>query len=211
MAQLGPQFPGLGGHPEPVAPLDRRRRAGPVRRTGRPLQGRGGRRRRRDRAPARAARPGRALPELVPALRARATGPRPRPPGAWTTTAARCGWWPTTRTSARLELRIPGADVSPHHCAWRCSSAPPCGASRSGSSLRRRCEAPAGRPRPAPAPRRCPGTSSRRPSASSASAAARDLFGSAFVEHYAAARRVEAAACHRFVSDEERARYLAQV
>ena len=44
-----------------------------------------------------------------------------------------------------------------------------------------------------------------------ASAAARDLFGSAFVEHYAAARRVEAAACHRFVSDEERDRYLAQV
>ena len=43
------------------------------------------------------------------------------------------------------------------------------------------------------------------------SAAARDLFGPAFVEHYAAARRVEAAACHRFVSDDERARYLAQV
>ncbi len=45
----------------------------------------------------------------------------------------------------------------------------------------------------------------------STSAAACDLFGSAFVEHYAAARRVEAVACHRFVSDEERARYLAQV
>jgi glutamine synthetase len=44
-----------------------------------------------------------------------------------------------------------------------------------------------------------------------ASPTARDLFGPAFVEHYAAARRVEAAACHRFVSDEERARYLAQV
>ena len=44
-----------------------------------------------------------------------------------------------------------------------------------------------------------------------ASAAARELFGPAFVEHFAASRRVEAAACHRFVSAEERARYLAQV
>jgi glutamine synthetase len=45
----------------------------------------------------------------------------------------------------------------------------------------------------------------------SASTVARDLFGSGFVEHFTAARRVEASACHRFVSDEERARYLAQV
>ena len=29
-----------------------------------------------------------------------------------------------------------------------------------------------------------------------------------FVEHYAAARRAEAAACHRFVSLEERDRYV---
>ncbi len=40
------------------------------------------------------------------------------------------------------------------------------------------------------------------------SAAARALFGPAFVEHYATARRAEAAACHRFVSTEERERYI---
>ena len=40
------------------------------------------------------------------------------------------------------------------------------------------------------------------------SAAAHTLFGPAFVEHYAAARRAEAAACHRFVSTEERERYV---
>ncbi len=44
-----------------------------------------------------------------------------------------------------------------------------------------------------------------------ASAAARELFGPAFVEHFAASRRAEAAACHRFVSAEERDRYLDQV
>ena len=41
-----------------------------------------------------------------------------------------------------------------------------------------------------------------------ASTTARELFGAAFVEHYAAARRAEAAACHRFVSPEERDRYV---
>ena len=40
------------------------------------------------------------------------------------------------------------------------------------------------------------------------SATARELFGAAFVEHSAAARRAEAAACHRFVSSDERNRYV---
>jgi len=40
------------------------------------------------------------------------------------------------------------------------------------------------------------------------STTARELFGPAFVEHYAAARHAEAAACHRFVSPEERDRYM---
>jgi glutamine synthetase len=42
----------------------------------------------------------------------------------------------------------------------------------------------------------------------SESAAAAALFGSAFVAHYAAGRLAEAQACHRFVSAEERLRYL---
>jgi glutamine synthetase len=34
------------------------------------------------------------------------------------------------------------------------------------------------------------------------------LFGAPFVAHYAAGRIAEAQACHRFVSDQERQRYL---
>jgi glutamine synthetase len=37
------------------------------------------------------------------------------------------------------------------------------------------------------------------------------LFGAAFVEHFVASRRAEVAACHRFVSAQERARYLDSV
>ena len=44
-----------------------------------------------------------------------------------------------------------------------------------------------------------------------ASSAAKELFGPAFVEHVAQARRAEVSACHRFVSAEERDRYLDHV
>jgi len=112
-------------------------------------------------------------------------------------------------TSARLELRIPGADVSPHHCA----------ALFLGSALwgiEERLEPPP--PVHPPDDGRIDTSGARLPrdlvEAAErfwSSKVARDLFGAAFVEHYAEARRVEAVACHRFVSDEERARYLAQV
>jgi glutamine synthetase len=45
----------------------------------------------------------------------------------------------------------------------------------------------------------------------SASAAGRELFGDPFVDHLVEAGLAEAAACHRFVSDQERDRYLAHV
>ena len=111
--------------------------------------------------------------------------------------------------TARLELRIPGADVDPHACLamflgaalWgveeRLEPPPPVVAPDDGRDA---LDAP-------PLPRDLVDASSRFES----STAARELFGPSFVEHVAAAGRAEAAACHRFVSDEERDRYLAHV
>jgi glutamine synthetase len=111
--------------------------------------------------------------------------------------------------TARLELRIPGADVSPHHCLALLLGAALWG-------IEERLEPPPPVETPAdgrmhagvaPLPRDLVEATERF----SRSDVARDIFGCDFVDHYTAARRVEAAACHRFVSDEERARYLAQV
>jgi glutamine synthetase len=43
------------------------------------------------------------------------------------------------------------------------------------------------------------------------SATAHELFGTPFIEHFAASRMAEVQACHRFVSHEERNRYLNHV
>ena len=101
--------------------------------------------------------------------------------------------------SARLELRVPGADTSPHHCLamflgaalWGIEERlePPPPVDRTG----RRSSCASGG---SGLPRDLVEAAERF----SASAAARELFGPAFVEHYAAARQAEAAACHRFVS-----------
>ena len=88
-----------------------------------------------------------------------------------------------------------------------CSSALRSGASRNASTRPRRSSRPLTvvLPNGGPAlPRDLDEAADRFES----SAAARKLFGPAFVEHYAAARRAEAAACHRFVSTEERERYV---
>jgi glutamine synthetase len=208
MAQLGPQFPGLGGHPS----LSLRSLV--------------------DGAPVLCDEPGvlskvgaaavagviALLPELLALAAPNPNSYRRFGPGNWAPATATWGLdnyscalrvVADDPASARLELRIPGADVSPHHCAalflgsalWgieeRLDPPPPVQAPDDG-----RTHAGA-----APLPRDLVEAAERF----EASAAARDLFGSVFVEHYAAARLVEAAACHRFVSDEERARYLAQV
>jgi glutamine synthetase len=111
--------------------------------------------------------------------------------------------------NARLELRIPGADVSPHHCL-----AVLLGAACYG--IEHHLEPPA--PVVAPIDGRLDTTAAPLPhdllSAAdhlARSTPARELFGDGFVDHFAASRRDEAAACHRFVSSEERARYLAHV
>ncbi len=208
MAQLGPQFPGLGGHPslslrstvdgEPVLCDE----PGVLSKVG----------------AAAVAGVVALLPELLALAAPYPNSYRRFGPGNWAPATATWGLdnyscalrvLADEPESARLELRIPGADVSPHDCAalflgsalWgieeRLEPPPPVQAPGDGRS-----DTDA-----VPLPRDLVEAAERF----SASAAARDLFGAAFVEHYAAARRVEAAACHRFVSDEERARYLAQV
>ena len=111
--------------------------------------------------------------------------------------------------SARLELRIPGSDTSPHLCTamvlgaatWGIEQGleppPPVQAPRDGR------EQECGRP----LPRDLVEAAQRF----SESAVARALFGPRFVEHYAAGRMAEAHACNRFVSAQERQRYLRNV
>ena len=108
--------------------------------------------------------------------------------------------------SARLELRIPGSDTCPHLCTAMVLGAavwgiehglepgPPIQAPRDGR------EHECGRP----LPRDLEEAAQRF----SESTVARALFGARFVAHYAAGRIAEAQACHRFVSAQERQRYL---
>jgi glutamine synthetase len=108
--------------------------------------------------------------------------------------------------SARLELRIPGSDTSPHLCtamvlgaaAWGIEQGleptPPIQAPQDGR------EQECGRA----LPRDLVEAAQRF----SESPVARALFGAPFVAHYAAGRIAEADACNRFVSAQERQRYL---
>ena len=208
MAQLGPTFPGLGGHPSLSlhSTVD-----------GSPLI---------CDAPGVLSKTGLSaiagvvalLPELLVLLAPFPNSYRRFGPGNWAPSTATWGegnYSSALRVvlddpqTARLELRIPGADVNPHACLamflgaalWgveeRLEPPPPVVAPDDGRDVR---DAP-------PLPRdlvdacRC----------FEASSAARELFGASFVEHMAAAGRAEAAACHRFVSEEERNRYLAHV
>jgi glutamine synthetase len=208
MAQVGPQFPGLGGHPslslhslvdgapvlcdEPLAlsKVGASALAGIVA----------------------------LLPEFLALASPYPNSYRRFGPGNWAPTTATWGYdnyscavrvVADNPATARLELRIPGADISPHHClalflgavTWgieeRLDPPEPVEGSYDGRE----------RARPVRLPRNLEEAAERF----SSSDVARDLFGSGFVDHFAAGRNVEAAACHRLVSDEERARYLAQV
>jgi glutamine synthetase len=106
----------------------------------------------------------------------------------------------------RLELRIPGADINPHLCAAMLLGAAVWG-------IEQGAEAPP--PVEAPDDGRQPGTGRALPrdlteatERFAESEAAHCLFGSSFVTHYAASRMAEARACGRFVSDQERRRYM---
>ena len=204
MAQLGSGFPGLGGHPSlslhstvDGTPLlcDE---AGVLSKRGR-RQSPGSSRcclsswRWSPRTP---------TPTVVSGRETGRPGPRR---GGWATTAVRFGRFSNmSRHAWSCGSRVP---IRVRTIASPCSSVLRSGASKNAST----------RPRPSS---RLPtvvmpevGPPFRRDLLDAAdrfenSAAARTLFGPAFVEHYAAARRAEAAACHRFVSTEERERYV---
>lgn len=207
MAQLGSGFPGLGGHPSLS------------------LHGLA------DDAPLLCDGPGvlskigswavagvvTLLPELLAMAAPYPNSFRRFGPGNWSPTTATwgtdaysCALRVVARdpASARLELRIPGADTSPHHCL-----AMFLGAAIWGVEERLELPPPIDPPADGRASRGCALPRDLREAAErfAASSAARELFGPAFVEHFAESRRVEAAACHRFVSAEERYRYLDQV
>ncbi len=207
MAQLGSGFPGLGGHPSLS------------------LHGLA------DDAPLLCDEPGvlsktaswavagvvTLLPELLAMAAPYPNSFRRFGPGNWSPTTAT--WGPEAYScavrvvardprTARLELRIPGADTSPHHCLAMFLGAAVWG-------IEERLEPPPPVVPPADGRagggRALPRELTEAAERFAASTAARELFGPAFVEHFAQSRRAEAAACHRFVSAEERDRYLDQV
>jgi glutamine synthetase len=205
MAQLSPEFPGLGGHPS----LSLRSAV--------------------DGAPVLCDEPGvlsktgahaiagilALLPELFAMAAPYPNSYRRFGPGNWAPTTATWGvgnYSCALRAvldhphSARLELRVPGADTCPHHCLAMFLGAALWG-------IEERLELPPPVVAPADGRHAAGGTGLPRDLVEAAdrfgaSTTARELFGPAFVEHYAAARHAEAAACHRFVSSEEQDRYM---
>jgi glutamine synthetase len=111
--------------------------------------------------------------------------------------------------STRLELRIPGADTSPHLCATMLLAAAIWGIEH-GLEPPPPVQAPVDGRHQHDGPR-LPRNLVEAAELFSASTAARALCGSSFVDHYAASRIAEAQACARFVSAEERRRYLRHV
>ena len=207
MAQLGSGFPGLGGHPTMS------------------LHGLSGG------APLLCDEPGTLskvgswavagvvtlLPELLAMAAPYPNSFRRFGPGNWAPSTAT--WGPDAYScalrvvdrdprSARLELRVPGADTSPHHCL-----AMFLGAAMWGIEERLDPPQPVTPPADGHAAAACalPHDLTEATDRFAASTAARELFGPAFVGHFAQSRRAEVAACHRFVSAEERDRYIDQV
>jgi glutamine synthetase len=205
MAQLGDGFPGLGGHPS----LSLRSTL-----NGTPaLAGSDGTLSKT--ALAAIAGITALLPELLVMAAPNPNSYRRFGPGNWAPSTATWGignYSCALRVvadrpeSARLELRIPGADTGPHLCAAMLLGAAAWGIERGLD----------------PPPRiRAPGDGRNQDSGHSLprdlveaaerfgeSAAAHELFGSTFVDHYAGTRLAEARACARFVSAQERRRYL---
>jgi glutamine synthetase len=208
MAQLGPEFPGLGGHPslslhsvvdgKPLLCDD----AGVLSKTGASA----------------VAGVVALLPELLALVAPYPNSYRRFGPGNWAPSTASwgednysCALRAVTADArtARLELRIPGADVSPHHALAmflgaalygveeRLDPPPPVVAPLDGRQVSEAAALPHDLV-----------TAAERFAQSDV---ARELFGDEFTAHFASSRRAEAAACHRFVSPDERARYVAQV
>jgi glutamine synthetase len=206
MAQLGEGFPGLGGHPS--LSLHSTIDGSPVLADQPGVLSKVGR--------AAIAGVVELLPELLAMVAPTPNSYRRFGPGNWAPTTPNWGMGNYSCSlrvvaadpdSARLELRAGGADISPHQCLAMLLGAavwgvehdldppPPVGGAGDG---RVRASGPH-------FPRDLVEASFRL----SASTAARELFGGAFVDHLVETGRAEAAACHRFVSDQERDRYLA--
>jgi glutamine synthetase len=108
----------------------------------------------------------------------------------------------------RLELRVPGADVDPHLALAMMLAAATWGV-EGGLEPPDPVAAPADGRLAAGAP--LPRNLTESVEQFRSSPAAVDLFGSAFVDHYAGSRQAEDDACRGFVPDGERDRYLDQV
>jgi len=208
MAQLSDQFPGLGGHPS--LSLHSTLDAGPtlVHRDGTLSKV----------ALAAIAGITTLLPELLVMAAPNPNSYRRFGPGNWAPSTATWGvgnYSCALRVvadhpkSTRLELRIPGADTNPHLC-----SAMMMGAAAWGIELGLDPPPPVQAPadgREHQAGPRLPRTLIEAAELFSESVAARTLFGSTFVDHYVASRMAEANACNRFVSAQERRRYMRHV
>ncbi len=204
MAQLGDDFPGLGCHPSlslrladgTPALVDA---AGGLTATG----------------GAAVAGVVRLLPELFALIAPNPNSYRRFAPGNWAPSAATWGVGnyscalravcePVER--ARLELRAPGADVSPHLCLAMFLGAATWGIERGLVAP------PAITPpldgRLAEGVERFPRTLAEAADRLGASAAAVELFGPGFVAHQLGACAAEDAACRRMVPVAERERYL---
>jgi glutamine synthetase len=111
-----------------------------------------------------------------------------------------------TASEARLEFRLPGADVGPHLCAVMMLGAGLWGVERGADP------GPAvvgnGRLAPVPPGQDLPTSLEDAARRLRGSAAARAIFGDAFTDHHAAWCAAESAAFHAHVSAYERARYL---
>jgi glutamine synthetase len=206
MAQLGEDFPGLGGHPTVTfrAP-DGSALAGDH--AGH-LPGR---------VPAAIAGVVALLPELFPMVAATPNAYRRFAPGNWAPASATWGhgnYSCALRVVAeppgpvRLELRAPGADVSPHHCLAMVLGAAAWGVEH--DLVPPPAVAPPLDGRLAEGAVRFPRTLAEATDRFEVSEAACDLFGGTFVSHLSAACRAEDEACRRLVPSGERTRYLLQ-
>lgn len=206
MSQLDQQYPGLGGHPSLSlwSTIDGRpvlaEEAGTLSKT----------------ASAAIAGITGLLPEMLVLAAATTNAYRRYSPGNW---APRTATWgvgnyscglrvvtPPDPGEARLELRIPGADTSPHRCLAMLFGAVLWG-----------LEHDLNPPQPIPnrvdarligGPVALPRTLLEAAERFDASSAAREIFGDSFVEHVAATAEAEDATCRRMVSPAERLRYL---
>jgi glutamine synthetase len=208
MAQLGEGFPGLGGHPSlslhstidgsPVL-VDE---PGALSKVGR----------------AAIAGVVQLLPDLLAMVAPTPNSYRRFGPGNWAPTTPTWGMGNYSCSlrvvaddpdTARLELRAGGADISPHQCLAMLLGAVIWGIEHDLDPPSPVDPANDGRVRQGG--RRLPRDLTEASERLSASAAGRELFGDAFVDHLVETGVAEAAACHRFVSDQERDRYLAHV